>query len=68
MRVWVVGRLYAAQRMGEVHVYFDEKVGEIHEGVIGNVCCGAYGEDSLVSCGEVHEEPHTLRIVLERLW
>lgn len=42
------------------------EVGEVHEGVIGDVCCGAYGEDALIGCGEVHEEPHALRIVLVR--
>jgi hypothetical protein len=60
MRVWVVGLLHAAERMREVHVDFDEKVGEVHEGFVGDVHRGADGEDSLVGCGEVHEEPHAL--------
>ena len=60
MRVWVVRLLDAAERMGEVHVDFDEEVGEVHEGFVGDICCGADGEDSLVGSGEVHEEPHAL--------
>lgn len=63
MRVWVVRLLYAAERMGEMHVDFNEEVGEIHEGCVGDVGFRADGEDSLVSCWEVHEEPHALENV-----
>jgi hypothetical protein len=60
MGIWVVGRVHAAERVREVHVDFDEEVGEEHEGVVGDVGCGADGESTLVGGGEVNEEPESL--------
>jgi hypothetical protein len=60
----MVGRVHATERVREVHVDFDEEVGEEHEGVVGDVGCGADGESTLVASGEVNKEPKSLGDVL----
>lgn len=60
--------LHAAEWMCEVHVDFDEEVGEEHDGGVGDVGCGADGEDTLISGGEVNKEPETLRGMLVWFW
>jgi hypothetical protein len=63
VRVWMIWWLYAAERVREMHVYFDEEVCKVHESVVGDVRCGADDEDTLVGCWEVHEEPQALEMV-----
>jgi hypothetical protein len=57
----VVGGVDAADGVGEVHVDFEEEVGEAHEGGVGEVGFGADDEGALVVGGEVEEEPEVLR-------
>lgn len=57
--VWVVGG-DAADGVGEVHVDFEEELGEAEEGLGGEVGLGADGEGALVVGGEIEEEPEVL--------
>jgi hypothetical protein len=50
----------AADGVGEVHVDFEEELGEAEEGLGGEVGLGADGEGALVVGGEVEEEPEVL--------
>jgi hypothetical protein len=58
--VWVVARGNAADRIGEVHVDFEEELGEAEKRLVGEVGFGADGEGALVVGGEVEEEPEVL--------
>lgn len=53
-------RVHVADGVGEVHVYFEEEVGEAGEGVVGEVGGGVGDEGALVVCWEIEEEPDAL--------
>ena len=59
-RVRVIGGVYAADRIGEAHVDFEEEVREESEGDVGEVGFVAQEGDAGGVYGEVEEEPDTL--------
>ena len=56
----MIGGVDAADGVGEVHVDFEEELGQAHEGGVGEVGLGADDEVALVVGWEVEEEPEVL--------
>lgn len=59
----MIGRVDAAEWVGEVHVDFDEEVCEKLEGAVGDVVGRADCESALFTGGDIKEEPEALGIV-----
>lgn len=55
--VWVIWRVDAAERVGKVHVDFDEEVCEELKGGVVDVVWRTNGKSSLLAGGNVEEKP-----------
>jgi len=59
-RIWVVGGICTADRVGEAHVDFEEEIGEKSEGDVGEVGFVAHESDAGGVDREIEEEPDAL--------